>query len=69
MERRVSSSRSSRCTVRRKGVTTEGLAYPLRGETLEAGSSRGVSNVFVEETARISVERGVLLAIRPGAAA
>jgi thiamine pyrophosphokinase len=46
-------------------VTTEGLVYPLRGETLEAGSSRGVSNVFEAETARVSVERGVLLAIRP----
>jgi thiamine pyrophosphokinase len=49
-----------------EGVTTEGLAYPLRGETLEAGSSRGVSNVFAEPTARVAVERGVLLAIRPG---
>ena len=26
-----------------EGVTTEGLAYPLAEETLEAGSSRGVS--------------------------
>jgi thiamine pyrophosphokinase len=51
-----------------EGVTTEGLAYPLCGETLEAGSSRGVSNVFVEQTACISLERGVLLAIRPGTA-
>jgi thiamine pyrophosphokinase len=51
-----------------EGVTTEGLAYPLRGETLEAGSSRGVSNVFAAGTARISLERGVLLAIRPGEA-
>ena len=49
-----------------EGVSTEGLAYPLDGETLEPGSSRGVSNVFVEETARVGVERGVLLAIRPG---
>jgi thiamine pyrophosphokinase len=48
------------------GVTTEGLAYPLRGETLDAGSSRGVSNAFVDETAAVRVERGVLLAIRPG---
>lgn len=51
-----------------KRVTTEGLRYPLRGETLEAGSSRGVSNAFAAETARISLERGVLLAIRPGEA-
>jgi thiamine pyrophosphokinase len=51
------------------GVTTEGLAYALRGETLEPGSSRGVSNVFESEEARISVDDGVLLAIRPGGAA
>ena len=49
------------------GVTTEGLQYPLRGETLEPGSSRGVSNVFEGEAARIEVEQGVLLAILPGA--
>ena len=51
------------------GVTTEGLAYPLRDETLEPGSSRGVSNVFQGDTARVTVEQGVLLAIRPGASA
>jgi thiamine pyrophosphokinase len=49
-----------------EGVTTTGLTYPLRGETLAAGSSRGVSNVFATGTARVSVERGVLLAIVPG---
>lgn len=49
-----------------EGVTTEGLAYPLRGETLEPGSSRGVSNVFEAPRARVSLERGVLLAVRPG---
>lgn len=48
------------------GVVTEGLVYPLRGETLPAGSSRGVSNVFAAEEARVSLERGVLLAVRPG---
>jgi thiamine pyrophosphokinase len=47
------------------GVRTDGLAYPLRGETLEPGSSRGVSNVFVAPEARITLDRGVLLAIRP----
>jgi thiamine pyrophosphokinase len=52
---------------RADGVTTEGLAYPLRGETLEPGTSRGVSNVFESETARVSVERGVLLAVQPEA--
>jgi thiamine pyrophosphokinase len=49
-----------------EGVRTEGLAYPLQGETLESGSTRGVSNEFVGSTARVALERGVLLAIRPG---
>jgi thiamine pyrophosphokinase len=49
-----------------EGVTTGGLRYPLRGETLEPGSSRGVSNVFEAAEARITVERGILLAVRPG---
>jgi thiamine pyrophosphokinase len=52
-----------------EGVTTSGLEYPLHGERLEPGSSRGVSNVFVERRATVSVERGTLLAILPGAAA
>jgi thiamine pyrophosphokinase len=50
-----------------EGVTTEGLTYPLLGETLEPGSSRGLSNVFAASRAHIAVERGVLLAVRPGA--
>jgi thiamine pyrophosphokinase len=49
-----------------EGVRTQGLAYPLAGETLEPGSSRGVSNVFSADVARVSVERGTLLAVRPG---
>jgi thiamine pyrophosphokinase len=49
-----------------EGVVTEGLAYPLRGETLSPGSSRGVSNVFAAEEARVTLEQGVLLAVRPG---
>ena len=48
-----------------EGVTTEGLEYPLRGETLPSGTSRGVSNVFSAAEARITVERGCLLAVRP----
>ena len=49
-----------------EGVTTEGLRYQLVGEALAPASSRGVSNVFAGTQARISVRRGVLLAIRPG---
>jgi thiamine pyrophosphokinase len=47
------------------GIETEGLAYPLRGETLEPGSSRGVSNVFDAPQARVALESGLLLAVRP----
>jgi thiamine pyrophosphokinase len=47
------------------GVRTQGLAYPLRGETLEPGSTRGVSNLLVSDTARVTVERGVVLVLRP----
>lgn len=48
------------------GVATDGLAYPLRGETLAPGSSRGISNLFAQAEARIRLERGVVLAVRPG---
>jgi thiamine pyrophosphokinase len=51
------------------GVVTEGLLYPLSGGTLEPGSSRGLSNVFEAAEARIAVERGVLLAVRPSGSA
>jgi thiamine pyrophosphokinase len=47
------------------GIETEGLAYPLRGETLIPGSSRGISNEFSAPEARISLESGLLLAVRP----
>jgi thiamine pyrophosphokinase len=48
-----------------EGVVTEGLVYPLDGETLQAGSTRGLSNAFVGREARVVLERGVLLAVRP----
>lgn len=44
------------------GITTHGLAYPLRGETLAAGPARGVSNVLTESPARVELQSGVLLA-------
>jgi len=47
------------------GVVTEGLVYPLRGEALTPGSSRGLSNVFAAREARVSVQSGVVLAVRP----
>jgi thiamine pyrophosphokinase len=51
-----------------EGVTTAGLAYPLAGEALGPGTTRGVSNVFTAEEARVTLARGVLLAIRPDGA-
>jgi thiamine pyrophosphokinase len=48
-----------------KGVATTGLVYPLHEETLEPGSSRGVSNVFDQPEAGVTVEQGVVLAVRP----
>jgi len=49
-----------------EGVTTEGLVYPLSGETLTAGTSRGTSNLFSAAEAAVTVLRGCLLAVRPG---
>ncbi|HVN52030.1 MAG TPA: thiamine diphosphokinase [Acidimicrobiales bacterium] len=48
------------------GVTTDGLLYPLRGETLHPGSTRGVSNEMTAARATVSVRDGVLLALQPG---
>jgi thiamine pyrophosphokinase len=45
------------------GVTTSGLRYPLAGEVLEAGSSRGLSNVRTSPEASISIQSGSLLVI------
>ncbi len=50
-----------------RGITTQGLQYPLVGEDLEPGSSRGVSNVFVGSVASVAVDHGVLLAVQPHA--
>ncbi len=48
-----------------RGVETSGLRWNLQGEDLDAGSTRGVSNEFKEETASISVEAGTLLVVVP----
>ncbi len=45
------------------GVTTDGFAYPLRGETLPLGPARGLSNVRVEAVPRVSLERGRMLVV------
>lgn len=48
-----------------EGVVTSGLVYPLNGETLMPGLTRGVSNVFAAAVARIELQTGVLLALCP----
>lgn len=47
------------------GVRTEGLEYPLRGERLPAGTTRGVSNVLLKHEATVSIEEGTVLVVRP----
>ena len=46
-----------------RGVTLEGLYYPLENGTLTAGFPLGVSNHFTEKAAKISVEKGSLLVL------
>jgi thiamine pyrophosphokinase len=46
-----------------QGVRTEGLHWPLYGETLPPGRGRGVSNLIDEPGARVWVEAGQLLIV------
>ena len=45
------------------GVRTEGLRFPLTGQTLHFGKSLGLSNVIASVPARVSIEQGVVLVI------
>lgn len=45
------------------GILTEGLYYPLRGETLYPERTRGISNEMLEAQARVAFETGLLLCI------
>ncbi|TMG71089.1 MAG: thiamine diphosphokinase [Chloroflexi bacterium] len=44
-----------------EGVRTEGLRYPLAGERLAFGKSRGLSNEIISTPASVALERGVVL--------
>ena len=46
-----------------KGVTLEGMKYPLQNADIACFSSLGVSNEITDEVAKVSVEQGVLLVI------
>ena len=52
---------------RAAGVTTTGLRWALRGEDLDPGSTRGLSNVVEQSPASVSLTSGVLFAVRPDA--
>ena len=41
-------------------ITTENLEYPLRSESLEFGSSRGISNQLAANQASIHLEQGLI---------
>ncbi|MFH1474738.1 MAG: thiamine diphosphokinase, partial [Chloroflexota bacterium] len=45
------------------GVTTDGLAYPLREEPLRFGPARGLSNVRSGPEASVSLRAGRLLIV------
>jgi thiamine pyrophosphokinase len=45
------------------GITTTGLAYPLRDATLYMDHSRGVSNVLTDAEAHVTISDGLLLVI------
>jgi thiamine pyrophosphokinase len=45
------------------GVTATGLRWPLHGDAIPAGSTRGISNVCVAPPVRLSVDRGTILVV------
>ena len=46
-----------------EGVATDGLKWPLYGETLFPSKSRGVSNEMLAESASVKIEKGLLLVV------
>lgn len=47
------------------GIVADGLLYPLRQESLEPGTTRGVSNELVSTSGSVGLERGILLVVQP----
>lgn len=45
------------------GITLSGLEYPLKDDLLRLGSSRGISNVFIENSATVFLKQGLLLCV------
>ncbi len=47
------------------GVSTTGLRWPLHNDTLSLGTTRGMSNEFLSDTATVRVDNGTLLIVQP----
>jgi thiamine pyrophosphokinase len=47
-----------------KGIKTRGLVYELENFDLSFGTSRGVSNQFLDNEATIQIDEGLLLVIK-----
>ena len=45
------------------GVATDGLRWPLRGETLHPYQTRGISNELLGEIASVAIQSGLLLIV------
>ena len=52
-----------------QGIVTDGLRYPLDGEELAPGTTRGVSNELVAGWASVRLTTGTLLVVQPFATA
>ncbi len=46
------------------GIWTENLKYPMQGGEFKLGNPRGISNVLMAESARVTMEQGLLLVIK-----
>jgi len=44
-----------------EGITLTGMKYALNNESLHLGTSRGLSNIIIDQNASIQIQRGVLL--------
>ena len=46
-----------------QGISTNGLEYPLKDETLYFGATRGVSNLLVNQKAQVTLRLGLLICV------
>lgn len=46
------------------GIHTQGLEYPLDGEDLHFGTTRGISNTLLSSQASVSLQSGLLLVVQ-----